>query len=126
MPSNEGQAPGLAQQGRAAGGDRRSAFGETANPAQYVPREATEHALLALERAVRCGRCAALTAPPGLGKSLLLRLLEKRLARDFQCVFLPYGALSTSDLCNWTLGLLGETAGDDPLASLLRYARFAA
>jgi type II secretory pathway predicted ATPase ExeA len=100
-----------------------AAFGETSNPAEYVPREACETALRALEQAVRAGRCAALTAPPGLGKSLLLRLLERRLASGHRCLFLPYGALATSELCAWVLGLLGEAFRDDPCTELLRYAR---
>ena len=127
MPSNEGQAPGIFEAREAPTVDfARVAFGETSNPAEYVPREATEDALLQLERAVRAGRCAALTAPPGLGKSLLLHLLDRRLAPGFRCLFLPYGALAVDDLCAWALGLLGEPAGDDPRTSLVRYARRAA
>lgn len=98
-------------------------FGETANPAEYVPREATERALFALENAVRGGRTTALTAPPGLGKSLLLRLLAKRLAPGFRCLFLPYAAVTLSELCAWSLGLSGEAAPDDPRADFLRFVR---
>ena len=64
-------------------------FGETSNPDEYVPREASEEGLLALGRAVRSGRTAALSAPPGFGKTLFLRLLAKRLAPGFRCLFLP-------------------------------------
>lgn len=97
-------------------------FGETSNPAEYVPREASEEALLAVERAVRAGRTAALTAPPGLGKSLLLRLLAKRLAPG-RCIFLPYAALTLEELCAWSLGLLGEAVSDDSRADFLRFVR---
>ncbi len=98
-------------------------FGETSNPAEYVPREASELALLALEHAARAGRTAALTAPPGLGKSLLLRLLAKRLVPGFRCLFLPYAAVTLEELCAWGLGLLGESAGDDSRGDFLRFVR---
>ena len=98
-------------------------FGETSNPDEYVPREASEESLLALESAVRGGRTAALTAPPGFGKSLLLRLLAKRLAPGFRCLFLPYAAVTSRELCAWSLGLLGEDAGDDSRSDFLRFVR---
>lgn len=123
MERDEGQAPGGTQWGRETDVPAPVPFGETSNPADYVPREATEEALLAVERAIRAGRCAALTTPPGLGKSLLLRLMERRLTPEFQCLFLAYGALSISELCAWALGLMGEPAGEDPPAALLRHAR---
>ncbi len=98
-------------------------FGETANPCEYVPREATEDALLALERGVRTGRTSAVTAPPGLGKSLLLRLLERRLAPDSRCLFLPYAAVRLDELCAWAEGLQGEPASADPVRGMLLRAR---
>lgn len=101
----------------------KNPFGETSNPAEYVPRDATEAALLAIERAVRGRRVTALIAPPGLGKSLLLKLLAERLAPGFESRVLPYAALSLEDLCAWALGLLGQPPADEPRAELLRLAR---
>jgi type II secretory pathway predicted ATPase ExeA len=98
-------------------------FGETSNPDEYVPREASEEGLLALERAVRSGRTAALSAPPGFGKTLFLRLLAKRLAPGFRCLFLPYAAVTSQELCAWSLGLLGEDSGEDARGDFLRFVR---
>src|SRR5262245_52473240 len=48
-------------------------FSDAPDPARYVPREATERALeRLLECAVQPDRPAALMAPPGHGKTLLL------------------------------------------------------
>ena len=124
LPSDEGQAVGSGE-ARAGGADvpPLQAFGETSNPAEYVPREASEEALLELERAVRAGRTGALTAPPGFGKSLLLRLLARRLAPGFRCIFLPYAAVTLQEMCAWALGLVGEGAGGDSRSNLLRFVR---
>lgn len=102
---------------------RLDPFGETANPADYVPRLASEAALFSLRRAIRSGRTAVLTAPPGFGKSLLLRLLARHLEPGLRCLMLPYAALDLRELCAWTLGLLAEDAGDDARSGLLRLAR---
>ncbi len=127
MRADEGQAAARRRVESVGGVGTRQAFGETANPGDYVPRAATEDALLELERLVRAGRTTALTAPPGLGKSLLLRLLARRLAPEFCALFLPYGAVTLEELCAWTLGLLdgpGPDPGpDDPLRALLLEAR---
>lgn len=85
------------------------AFGETANPDDYIPRPECEDVLLGLEQRVfDLGEPATLIAPPGMGKSLLLRVLAQRMADRGRRVELAYGALSFEDLCEWTLRLLGE------------------
>jgi type II secretory pathway predicted ATPase ExeA len=84
-------------------------FGFTCNPAAYVPRPACETALVALARALEQGRLAALTGPPGMGKTLLLRVLEGRLAGRMHCLYVPYGALDAKGLCQLVLGLLERT-----------------
>jgi type II secretory pathway predicted ATPase ExeA len=130
LSSDEGQAkwdggstaPAVAAAGLRADNALRP-FGETANPAEYVPRDATETAIREMESAVRSGRPTALTAPPGLGKSLLLHLLASRLTTGFECLFLPYAAVSLEELCAWTLGLLGDPADEDPRTGLLRRSR---
>jgi type II secretory pathway predicted ATPase ExeA len=113
----------------------RSAFGETADPAAHVPRSATESLLEGLLH--WCAddgvgsTIAALIAPPGFGKTHLLRVLEARLAggasggagdlspvRTSRVLYLPYAALTLPDLCRWVHGLLGRSAAE--LAALPR------
>jgi len=84
-------------------------FALTCNPRAYVARPACEEALAALERALEAGPIAALTGPPGMGKTLLLRVLEQRLAERMRCLYLPYGALDVRGLCQLVLGLLERT-----------------
>jgi type II secretory pathway predicted ATPase ExeA len=96
-------------------------FGVTADPAGYMAREASERALAALERAVADGvGITVLCGPPGIGKTLLLRVLEKRLGGRLRPVYLPYAALRFEELCAWVLGLLGEApqAGASPPEAL--------
>lgn len=132
----------------------RLAFGETADPARHVRLAAGEALLDALVAwALRDGpgsTIAALVAPPGFGKTHLLRVLEKRFeweptpaaqapsrfTRD-RVVYLPYASLSLLDLCDWVAGLLssgshresaregrrGEADGATALAALLERAR---
>jgi type II secretory pathway predicted ATPase ExeA len=126
--SPEGQAPAADGAPRGTLTRRRSlghaaAFGETSNPADYVPREATERALSKLELCAWKGRSAALIGQPGLGKTLLLRLLVQRMEPKVRCVFLPYASLELSELCRWVLGLLGEIADDEPEPALSALAR---
>jgi type II secretory pathway predicted ATPase ExeA len=122
------------------------AFGETADPRGHVPRRATDALLAALldwcQGHGRGSTVATLVAPPGYGKTHLLRVLEVRLAarRDetrgagVRALYLPYAALSLRDLCDWVHGLLGDrrsgtlgqAEGDsegEALAALLALAR---
>jgi len=100
---------------------RDRAFSETADPTAYVPRDATESALGALQSWSREGAVgptvACLTAAPGLGKTFLLRLVESRLERRAsaaggarRAIYLPYAGLLPRDLCEWVYGLLGRAA----------------
>jgi type II secretory pathway predicted ATPase ExeA len=99
-------------------------FGFTANPATYIPREATERALSQLLDASRGPEwITALTGPPGIGKSLLLHLLATRLEDELHPVFLSYGALTPEDLCAYALDRLGSPRTDDPVGVLKAYAR---
>ena len=100
------------------------AFGETANPDEYIPRDACEEALAALEGAV-FDRCepAALIAPPGMGKSLLLRVFAQRVEHRIDVVELAYGAMPFDDLCEWTLRLLGAEVAAEPREQLAHWLK---
>ena len=95
-------------------------FPITADPDSYVQTAATEDALEALRRGLREGRApVVLIGAAGVGKTLLLRVLERRLASSFRVVYLPFAALPADELCTWILGLLGQSAGRDPERDLL-------
>lgn len=99
-------------------------FGPSADPARYVPREATERALDALiTRVVAERRCALLAGVPGIGKTLVLRILRRRLPPELRVVHLRYAALPPAPLCAWALAELGLAGGADPVASLVALAR---
>jgi type II secretory pathway predicted ATPase ExeA len=83
-------------------------FALTCNPGAYVARPACEAALGELERCVRKGGLVALSGPPGIGKTLVLRVLERRLAGALRCVSVPYAALAFEELCQWVLGLMEQ------------------
>jgi type II secretory pathway predicted ATPase ExeA len=73
-----------------------------------VARTETERALGRLRDQIIDERGSAwLSAPPGIGKSLLLRVLAERLEPEWRCVYLPYAALDLRDLCRWVIGRLG-------------------
>jgi len=102
----------------------RRAFSEAVDPAGYVPRAATEGLLAELLEFI--GRegsgstIAACVAPPGSGKTQWLRVLEARLAvgeRERRALYLPYGALSIVELCDWVHGLLGRPRRGDALSA---------
>ena len=105
----------LGESGRDA---RREAFSETSDPAAYVPRPATETALESIrqwaESDGRGSTLAAIVGAPGLGKTLMLRVVESRMndARDgdTRAIYLPYAGLSPTDLSIWVHGLLGRVS----------------
>ena len=105
----------------------RDPFAVTCDPRLYVPRPASEAALARLEASVDAGaHCCVLSGPPGIGKTLLLRVLATRLAAEVRSVFLPYAALGLDDLCRWVLGLLEpipRARAGDPRLQLLHQAR---
>lgn len=110
----------------------RAAFSETCDPAAYVPRAATETALAhvdAWEDMLGAGPgLAALVGSPGIGKTFLLRRIEREragaaedvgftsiaaLARGAPqsaswAIYLPYAGLAPRDLCLWVYGLVNR------------------
>jgi general secretion pathway protein A len=109
---------------RSAAFDFVDPFGASADPARYVPRAATERALERLLRAVRDERrSAVLGGIPGIGKTLLLRLLARRLAPELRTVHIPYASMPAAALCAWAVGLLGGGASYDPLGAVVAHAR---
>jgi len=92
-------------------------FALTCNPGAYVARPACEAVLAELARLVSCGSITALSGPPGIGKTLMLRVLERRLAGRLRCVYVPYGALGFEELCQLALGLLGTRVASGSGAS---------
>ncbi len=119
----------------------RRAFSETVDPDCHVPRPATEALLESLLHWCRSdgpgSTVAALVAPPDIGKTHLLRVIEARLAqtekapahfdrdrRQSACraLYLPYAALSLPDLCHWVHGLLGLHAAGEVAAPSTRTA----
>jgi type II secretory pathway predicted ATPase ExeA len=88
-----------------------------------VPRDASDRALRELlECASQPDRPAALLAPPGLGKTLLLHLLAARLPAALRAVYVPNPVLAPPDLCAWTLGCLGSPPWPDPIGVVAAYA----
>ena len=98
------------------------AFSETVDPSAYVPREATESVLSSLHAWTKGHgigtTVGALVATPGLGKTFLLRVLERRINSQSnpgdqrpRVLYLPYAGMLLPDLCAWVYGLLGRSPG---------------
>lgn len=92
------------------------AFSETSDPRAYVARHAVEAVRAALagwrDEGHRGASVATLIAPPGLGKTFLLRLFESELSGrpgGPYGLYLPYAGLPLPDLSAWVHGLLGRT-----------------
>jgi len=101
-------------------------FPATSNPNAYLPLPAWEVARRTLREALISGhQVCALTGPTGLGKTMLLRVLEVDLKASHRCVYFPYAALEPADLVRWAHGLLDVPwqADGDPEAQLARLAQ---
>jgi type II secretory pathway predicted ATPase ExeA len=84
-------------------------FADTCDPRLYVPRAASEAALAALRGSVAAGRgVSVLSGPPGLGKTMLLRVLATQLGGS-RCIYLPYPALGIEELAQFALDAMGST-----------------
>ncbi len=82
-------------------------FATTSDPNLYVPRRATERALDALADATwHQGGIAALLGPPGVGKSLLLRVLARRAEDELHCIHVPVPTLDPEGITLWVASRL--------------------
>jgi len=103
------------------------AFAPVPDRAAYVPRPATEEALAAAVAALDAGALAVvLHGPPGIGKSLALRVLADRLGADYDVLHVATGALPLPDLLGLALGSRGAEAGRDRLRRVVAGALRAA
>lgn len=101
-------------------------FASTADPDAYVPRPAAESLLAHLTEQLDDGhRILVLTGPPGIGKTMLMNVLARRIEDRFRTLYLPYASMEFSELCHWMLGLLGESpdAHPDAVHAFLANAR---
>lgn len=95
-------------------------FALTTDLGAYVPRPESERVAEALQVSLLVGRrIIALTGPRGIGKTMLLHVVARRLQRAFRAVYLPFAALPAPELCALILDVLGLPSGDDPEADLL-------
>jgi type II secretory pathway predicted ATPase ExeA len=103
-------------------------FANTADADAYVPRTGTELVLVELETALRDGAPVVwLSGPAGSGKTMLLRVLEGRLAGDFASLRVPYSKLDPDEFCRWALeALREEPLADSEYALAARITRGAA
>jgi len=90
-----------------------------------VARSATERTLAELsECASEPARPSVLVGPPGIGKSLLLRLAADRLEGTHGIearAFLTYPLLDVPGLCMWVLDGLGSPRFEDPVFGFESY-----
>ncbi len=100
---------------------RLDPFPDIPDPSLYVSRDASDDALAKLMECVaRPDRPAALLAPPGHGKTLLLHTLAG-LLRELTSVYVPNPGLSPPELCAWCLGCVGSPDWDEPIPVFSAY-----
>jgi ATPase subunit of ABC transporter with duplicated ATPase domains len=103
---------------------RLNLFVANADTRRYLPRPATEEALVLLEQRVVVERAEAtlLVGPPGIGKSMLLRVLAQRLRRTLRSVTLGAGDIDAPTFCSFVLDQLHRDASEDPEQAILLLA----
>jgi type II secretory pathway predicted ATPase ExeA len=89
----------------------------------YVPRRATVQALAGLQTAIEQDEpLVLLRGPAGIGKTLLLRLLRRRVDGRMRCIDLLASGRDAAALCAAALQALGREPGSAPAAELARAA----
>jgi hypothetical protein len=89
--------------------NRPASLIDTAGAEQYIPRAATERVLARLEAALDAGdRFIVLSGPPGLGKTLLLHVLEERQRAERKVIFSPFLHFPPDEARVWLRGLLRD------------------
>ncbi len=91
---------------------------------RYLARPATEQALATLEQRIVEDHAdtTLLVGPPGIGKSMLLRVLAQRLRRTLRTVTLGAGDIDAPTLCAFALAQLRIEASNDPEQAVLMLA----
>ncbi len=99
-------------------------FALTTSPAAYLPRPDTERALTELEEWALNGATSStwLAGPPGLGKTLLLKVLADRLSGHKLCIYVAYPVLPPEAFAAWVLDAVGKLAGDAPQERIAEFA----
>jgi hypothetical protein len=91
-------------------------FQAAPDPALYVARRASERAATEFERGLfqTLEAVVVLIGPPGIGKSVVLAEVARRLEGRCTCVTVGYAGLPLPELCKWVLRELeaGESHGD--------------
>lgn len=104
----------------------RSPFSDRCDPEEYIPRRATEDAIRSLRSLVREGEPAVvLRGPRGIGKSMLLRILDERLSYEHRVAYVSVSSSPEPELCHRVLEQLHEPSADDPAEALISAARLA-
>lgn len=99
-------------------------FGPASSAAPYQPRGVTEAHLGRIERLlVQGARSIVLRGPAGIGKTTLLRVLEKRLLEPIAPVAIPYARLQPGDFWSYVLHQLGAPRGADAEREVVDAAR---
>ncbi|MEN8161252.1 MAG: AAA family ATPase, partial [Myxococcota bacterium] len=95
-------------------------FSVGADADTYVPRLALESGLAELAEVTdKVPSCAALSGGAGLGKTLLLHVLHRRLEGAYECLYLPSPRLEAEEIWRWAAQALGLGTGEDDRGAVL-------
>jgi hypothetical protein len=87
---------------------------------RYIPRLSLESALAELTEATeKTPGCAALSGGDGLGKTLLLHVLRRRLQGAYECLYLPSPRLEPEEVWSWAAQAIGLGSGEDDRGAVL-------
>ncbi len=96
----------------------RDPFPAAPNVSAYVPSADVDQSCHYLAAKLEAEPSwAGICGPAGVGKTLLLRLVARRLGARFTPVFVPSAQLEPAELDRWILAQLGTPAGSDAKAA---------